>query len=360
MLHASREANAEIFRAVPFSYGTGGFLLSATLRVVRAKKFVKLQYRLATSHAHVCEVLSACSTAGAARGVSPDLDGSGGGFAHDFVDGLVFAPDLATVITGAWTDGTSAADRWLPIVRPWAHWWRPLYYAHVKRILSAAKDNGGGNIVYEELMPASDYLFRYDRGCFWTLGQAAPRLESAWVRFLFGWALTSRLFHLLPDKGTDEKRSDQVVQDATVAIEHGASALDQLVAIFGIYPLWLCPCLNVSLAVGASQEARNAALVKLKPHRVLLDIGVYGKPRPGGSVFDAVDAHRKMEGLMHELGGFLFSYAICFSTRREFWERWYDSVAYARFRKATGAEGAFPDLFDKIGGGKKVAHLEKS
>ena len=93
---------------------------------------------------------------------------------------------------------------------------------------------------------------------------------------------------------------------------------------------------------------------------MLLDIGIYGKPRPSGLVFDAVDAHRKMEGLMHALGGFLFSYAICFSTRREFWERWYDSVAYARFRKATGAEGAFPDLFDKIGGGKKVAHLEKS
>ena len=58
-----------------------------------------------------------------------------------------------------------------------------------------------------------------------------------------------------------------MVQDATVAIEHGASALDQLVAIFGIYPLWLCPCLNVSLAAGASEESRNAALVKLKPHR---------------------------------------------------------------------------------------------
>ena len=68
--------------------------------------------------------------------------------------------------------------------------------------------------------------------------------------------------------------------------------------------------------------------------------------------------HREMEELMHRLGGFIFSYGISFTTRTEFWERWYDPNAYARFRELTRSEDAFPDVFDKIGGGKKVKHLE--
>ena len=183
-------------------------------------------------------------------------------------------------------------------------------------------------------------------------------MELPWVRILFGWALNSRLFHVLPDRGTQELRTDQVVQDATVAMEHGAKALRELVDLFGVFPIWLCPCLNVSHTAGDSEERRqqrHAALVPLRPHALLLDIGIYGKPKAAG--YDALSAHRSMEAMMHACGGFLFSYAISFTTRDEFWERWYDRKAYERFRTVTKAAGAFPDVFDKIGGGAKVAHL---
>ena len=57
-------------------------------------------------------------------------------------------------------------------------------------------------------------------------------------------------------------------------------------------------------------------------------------------------------------GGFLFSYAISFATRDEFWQ-FYDEPAYRCFRTATGADGAFPDIYEKIGGGEKVAQFER-
>ena len=101
---------------------------------------------------------------------------------------------------------------------------------------------------------------------------------------------------------------------------------------------------------------RSWAIVKLKPHTHFLDIGLYGVPTAKG--FDTFVAHRGMEDLMHRYGGFIFSYGISFTTRSEFWERWYDPAAYRRFRARTQSEGSFPDIFDKIGGGKKVNHLE--
>ena len=299
-------------------------------------------------------------------GSSAAFDGSGVGFADDFVDGLCFSPSLSAVISGHWSDG-KGADRSLPVARPVSRWWQPFYAEHVRKIcedavgaqgsqlattgqllcslqsaevrtvapllvrippLSQVASGGGGEdfdaggcVVYEELQPAMDYLFRYDRGCFWTLSQAMPRLGRAWARLLFGWAYNSRLFHLLPDRGTSELRDDQVVQDATVAMEHGAEALDRLTSLFGIYPIWLCACLNVSHTASGGGGggggggnangrrrsrspprsraapmppsvggARPSALVKLKPHALLLDIGIYGKPtRPG---FDTTYAHR--------------------------------------------------------------------
>ena len=395
IVRPTRTEHVELFHALPFSYGTGGLLLSATLICVRAQPFVKVSYRIARSHAQVCALLTNRSTASSSSSASASLDGSGSGFADDFVDGLCFSSSLSTVISGSWSDGRGA-DSALPVAQPVSRWWQPFYSDHVRAICEAAVSAGGGGsdfdaggeIVYEELQPAVDYLFRYDRGCFWTLTQAMPRLGRPWARLLFGWAFNSRLFHLLPDKGTSELRNDQVVQDATVAMEHGAEALDRLTTLFAIYPIWLCACLNVSHTAGnggggggggGSEKgrrrsrspprsrgrpavpphaggARPTALVKLKPHSLLLDIGIYGKPKALG--FDTTHAHREMEDLMHRLGGFIFSYGISFTTRKEFWERWYDPLAYARFREITGSEGAFPDVFDKIGGGKKVKHLE--
>ena len=37
-----------------------------------------------------------------------------------------------------------AADRRLPLVRPWAHWWRPLYYAHVPHGARRRDGTGAG------------------------------------------------------------------------------------------------------------------------------------------------------------------------------------------------------------------------
>ena len=56
---------------------------------------------------------------------------------------------------------------------------------------------------------------------------------------------------------------------------------------------------------------------------------------------------REMEAFTREVGGWPFLYADTFTTREEFAET-FDLSLYRRVRLSYGAEGAFPDLYEKI------------
>ncbi len=79
------------------------------------------------------------------------------------------------------------------------------------------------------------------------------------------------------------------------------------------------------------------------------DLGVYGVPLPIKSrrPFRTVHAMRQMEAFTREVGGFPFLYADTFMTREEF-DKTFDLSLYRKVRRSYGADGAFPDLYDKI------------
>lgn len=45
VVDCSAEENPDLFYAVPWSYGTLGFLTSATIQMVPVKKFIKMEYK---------------------------------------------------------------------------------------------------------------------------------------------------------------------------------------------------------------------------------------------------------------------------------------------------------------------------
>ncbi len=79
------------------------------------------------------------------------------------------------------------------------------------------------------------------------------------------------------------------------------------------------------------------------------DLGVYGVPAAvkRGEPYNATLAMRAMEHFTREVGGYSFLYADTFMTRDEF-ERMFDMSLYREVRVKYGADGAFPDLYDKI------------
>ena len=54
---ADLENNTDLFHSLPFSYGTLGFLTSATVRIVEYKPYVKLTYRPTYSLKETCQLL---------------------------------------------------------------------------------------------------------------------------------------------------------------------------------------------------------------------------------------------------------------------------------------------------------------
>jgi delta24-sterol reductase len=53
---ANLEVNPDIFHALPFSYGTLGFLTSVTIRIVAFKPYLKVTYRPTKSLEETCRV----------------------------------------------------------------------------------------------------------------------------------------------------------------------------------------------------------------------------------------------------------------------------------------------------------------
>lgn len=364
VLRASRNEHVDIFEALPSSHGSGCFLLSADIRTVPAKRYVRCVYRRVGSHAEACEVLEARCTAPAAEIDAPVVDGSGAGFADDFIDAMMFGTTEGVVISGVWSDGEASGEEKLPITRPYSHWWSPFYFNHARAVCAqlgrnAEADNADGFDMcdtYEELVPLEDYVFRYDRGMFWTMPLARPLLNAAWVRVLFGWITTSRLFHHIPRddaKHGGHGAGESIVQDIVVPVAKAPAALEEVGAKLDVFPLWVCPCINVQ----SSGKARPAALWKPGPQKLFLDVGVYGVPTSRS--YDAVASHGALQAIASALGGFLLHPSASPFVREANFFSWpHDRAAYERFRSLTGAEGAFAGIYEGAGGGTRLPAAE--
>lgn len=158
ILRASKTENADLFEGLKGTFGTLGVGVLFEVKLIRATKFVELSYLpVSDSISHAKELIeSAChKPAGEV----------------DFVDGIMFSKETGVVIVGRLVDSN---EHGLPVVsfhKAWDEW----YYLHAKNVLTAAQQNARTTTdksqiskPYTELVPLKSYLFRYDRGAFWT------------------------------------------------------------------------------------------------------------------------------------------------------------------------------------------------
>src|SRR5262249_27839362 len=132
----STNAHADLFRALPNSYGTLGYLLRARIRLTPIKRFVRLTTAL---HAEVATYLDAM------RAATDDAS-------VEFIEGLVLSKDrLCLLIARSVSDAPRRDD----IVR------QHVFY----RLATEPGD------VY---LAAKDYLFRYDFDWFWNIPDGWP------------------------------------------------------------------------------------------------------------------------------------------------------------------------------------------
>ncbi|XP_013137479.1 PREDICTED: delta(24)-sterol reductase-like [Papilio polytes] len=323
--------HADLYKALPWSHGSLGFLVALTLRIVKVKPYIKMKYTPVTGQKTYCDIIRDLSGANSANpAVHPD-----------YIEGTIFSKDSAVIMTGDYSD----YEPQLP-VNHCSRWYKPWFYKHVESFLT----KGEG----VELIPLRDYLLRHNRAIFWVVEDMLSFGNDPIFRTLFGWLLPPKPAFLKFTTTPGVRAytfTKQVFQDIVLPITELEKQIEVASVLFEKFPLLVYPCkiIDHGPSSGQLKHPHKKYLVPGTNYAMYNDLGVYGVP---GKVkekksYNPVTAMREMEKFTREVGGFSFLYADIFMTREEF-EAMFDLTLYEEVRKKYKAEGAFPHLYDKV------------
>ena len=294
-----------LFRALPNSYGTLGYILRAKIRLMPAASCVHLR-------THAFTDLGAFFDAMHAATERADVD---------FIESLIFARDRLFLTLSRFVEHAPAtAD----IVR------ENVFY----RLLAREGD------VY---LTTKDYLFRYDPDWFWNIPETTPyrlfrRLAPASMRnsgFYKRYILLKhRLLGLLPQRPPDE---EPLIQDWEVPWEHAAGlmryALDH--ADLGGKPWIATPIRALS----------SPTLYPVGTGALYFNLGCYChvKKRPDqGDYYHT----RLLDRKCFDLGGIKMLYSSTFLDELEF-DRIYNGAGYREIKRKYDPDATLGTLYQK-------------
>ncbi|MFB6265011.1 MAG: FAD-dependent oxidoreductase [Bradymonadaceae bacterium] len=308
VVETSPDEHEEIFYGASCSCGSIGIITRATLSLVPADRAVELQYRRVHSFE---EMLDEIRRVSAKPG---DVD---------FLDGVVFREDLGVVMVGEMVPPGDSFPT-ATVSEPDDEWF---YLQARERALEPGES--------VDQIPIRDYLFRWDRGAFWTGKYVFERVGVPYNRIarqlLDPYFHTAPMYHAL--HATDIA-FDFVIQDICMPIETVGEFVDWIDEELGIAPLWICPGKNGDPAF-LSPAALETGMV--------VNVGVWG-PVPDG--MDFVECNRELERVITELRGRKALYSHQFYPEEEFWAK-FDEERYRRLRRECGAVEVFDDMWEK-------------
>jgi delta24-sterol reductase len=331
LVHCSENENAELFYSVPWSHGTLGFLVAAELKIIPAKRYVRLQYE---------PLYSLDDLVTRFEQESRNLN-------NDFVELLQYSSDTGVLMTGKMTDRPSRDGQ----VNRLGLWFKPWFYKHVQSFLTHHK-------TAVEYIPLRSYYHRHTRSFFWEMEEIIPFGNHPIYRFLLGWALPPRiaLLKFFETETTQQLREKyHVVQDMLMPMAKLKESLLYFDKHYQLYPLWLCP-------MAVKNNPQNIGFIHPYPKsptetdELFVDIGAYGTPKAPG--FDGNEALKKLEKFVIENNGYQALYARTLMSREQF-RTMFDHTFYDILRdKLPYCKQAFPEVYDKVGGKARVSGVE--
>ncbi|XP_063542976.1 delta(24)-sterol reductase-like isoform X1 [Cydia strobilella] len=315
----SKDENADLFYAVPWSYGTLGFLASAVIKVYPAKKYIRLEYQPYTSLPELSK-----------RFQEESLKKQ----PHQFVEALLYSKDKGVLMTGDMVDEIGGDGKYNPIGRWYSEW----FYKQVENHLENYERGRKQPVV--EYIPLRHYYHRHTRSLFWELKDIISFGNHPLFRLLFGWLMppeVSLLKLTQPEAVGRLYDKAHVIQDMLVPIETLEKAVLLFHDKFRVYPMWLCPFI----------VPNNPGQLKVTGDwQMFVDIGVYGVPTAPG--FETVSATRSVESFVTQEKGFQMLYADTYTTEEEF-RRMFDHTLYDKVRESLPyCKQAFPQIYGKV------------
>jgi len=317
VVKCSEKENPELFYSIPWSHGTLGFLLSAEIRIVPAKKYAAINYEPFTSRKILLEKFEAASRSDK----------------YDFVETLVYGPESGVLMTGVLSDNPEQGK-----IHRLGRWYGPWFYKHVETIFKKGPQT--------EYIPLRDYYHRHTRSLFWAMEDIIQFGNHPVFRFFLGWLIPPKItfMKLVTSQRLHELHiRTHVFEDFLVPITELDKTLDVQHELVGFYPLWLCPCKIFPTPLrGLVNPSTDEDL--------FVDVGIYGMApvarKDKGKHFDILGCHHKLEKFVRDIGGFQALYAQTYQSREEF-EQMFDHRLYYKTRKQYGCE-SLPVVYDKI------------
>jgi FAD/FMN-containing dehydrogenase len=320
--------HADLFRAVPNSYGSLGYVLGLVVELERASRYVVLE------HLRFTHLEDAVAAVGEVMGTGAHPAAHGGAPVH-FLDGVVFGPTEAYLTLGRWSDtdeGMTASDHTgaVPFYRSVQHRRRDLLTAH-------------------------DFLWRWDTDWFWcsrAFGAQQPFVRRLWPR---RWLRSDVYWRMMAFEqrhhwvaASRQRRGhppqERVIQDVEIPLSRTADFLHWFLCEVPIEPLWLCP-----VRLRATEPAPDGG-----PPWPLYPMGV-GQDYVNVGFWSAVDilpggapgaTNRAIEDQVHALGGHKGLYSESFFDEATFDAR-YGGAAYHPVKLRYDPDGRLPTLYEK-------------
>lgn len=315
VLYAGRDSYRDLFFACAGSCGSLGVITMLEMELIDARPYVELEYRAVRSIKEATEVLQEAER-------DPSVD---------YIDGIMYSMTSGVIMLGRLTsEPQGRIQRFDRASDPWM-------YLHAQDIANRWQPDQD---VYKESVPVKSYLFRYDRGVFWSGLRAFTYFcvpFNRMTRFLLDPYMYSRtMVHALHRSGLS---SQAIIQDLAVPYENAEDFVRWTDERTGLWPLWLCPVRP------SPDDERSFSMGKIiRSDKMLLDIGIWGfGPR---DPVQSIKLNREFEAKVTELKGLKCLYAHAYYTEEEFW-RIYDEPAYRELRKKYDAE-SLPSVYDKV------------
>ena len=298
--------HADLFNALPNSYGTLGYILRAKIALHRAGPYV---------HVHVEKFRDAAAYLEAMRVAteSPDLA---------FVEGLFFEDKRFFLMTGRFVEQVPWRD---DIVR------NHVFY----RLVEKRRD------IY---LTTFDYIFRYDPDWFWNVPETGfynlfrRHAPEQWRNSAFYTKYVALKSKALGRLGIRDERTEPLIQDWEVPWRHG----EELIR-FAID--------NVDLegrpwAAVPIKAPRQPTLYPIKPNELYFNLGCYCQvQRPEG--MEPYHYTKIVDRKCFELGGIKMLYSSTFLSETEF-DALYNGAAYKQIKAKYDAAGNAQTLYKKV------------
>ncbi len=298
----------DLFVGFPNSYGTLGYALKATVKLVPVKPFVKLtHHRYSDLEEYFQGIARICQE----RSV-------------DFVDGTMFHDRELYITTGEFVDHAE----WLS-----DYTYLQIYYQSLP-------------LKRTDYLTIHDYLWRWDTDWFWCSKHFLlqyPIMRRLWgkerLRSATYWKLWKRVHRSRVAQWivrAIEGSQEAVIQDVEIPIEQAARFARFLQKEVGIKPVWICP-------VAAHDPSLSFALYPMDSRRLYVNFGFWDVVK---TVYEDGYFNKAIEAKVRELDGHKSLYSSSYYSREEF-GRLYNESGYRRLKTRYDPTGKLKDLYEK-------------